>query len=164
MSLERRTPATTLNLSDRFGPLSTHSRKRSSLKWLASQIFGPFSHPDLGQLTTAMTESANEPIITSQLGPNSKFLWPESLLRRRFTRRQRCLGSHDSILAWHSPRSFWVWSSYRALIKASSISRARPRQLRLAAKTCWSIEPLPSETCQGLQSKLWPLFLYEGSL
>jgi short subunit dehydrogenase-like uncharacterized protein len=41
---------------------------RSSSRGLLSRIFGPFSYPDLGQLTTSMTASANVPIVHRSSG------------------------------------------------------------------------------------------------
>lgn len=37
--------------------------RRSSSRGLLSRIFGPFSYPELGQLTTSMTASGNVPVV-----------------------------------------------------------------------------------------------------
>lgn len=53
---------------DPFALSPTPPRKRSSFRGLLSQIFGPFSHPDLGTLTTSMTASTNEPVVYRSSG------------------------------------------------------------------------------------------------
>jgi short subunit dehydrogenase-like uncharacterized protein len=148
---------------DPFALSPTPSRKRSPFRVLISQIFGPFSHPDLGQLTTAMTASINEPIVHRSSGLMPNFYGPNFRFGEYLRVRNYAWGviihlglAFASILLTLSP--------VRALIKRFIYQPGQGPSVEASAQDVLEYRAIAIADQPGPIKKAMATFRYEGSL
>ena len=138
-------------------------KRPSSSKGFLSRVFGVFSYPDLGILTTSMTASANVPIVHRSSGLMPQFYGTNFC----FTESLR-VSNYAWGLAIHLSLAFatllLALRPFRALIKRFIYQPGQGPTVEANASDVLEYRAVAVADQQGPQKKAFATFRYEGGL
>jgi short subunit dehydrogenase-like uncharacterized protein len=137
--------------------------KRSSSRGLLSRLLGPFSDPDLGQLTTWMSASADVPIVHRSSGLMPQF-YGTNFHFAEYLRVSNYAWGVVMHLGFTFASILLTLSPVRALIKKFGYQPGQGPTVEANAKDVLEYRAVAVADQQGPEKKVMAIFRYEGGL